>query len=133
LRCSGRILVVSDSAAEVAFFAFALKRRGHAVVTAATCEEARAAAEKQRFQVLVAAQSLPDGSGRELADALREAHGVAVVLVVPAAAGVPGVPGVPENAPTTGIELTHPVPVVALLQAVDALLTGGPAVTSLRG
>jgi DNA-binding response OmpR family regulator len=126
LRCSGSVLAVSGDVAEVAFFAFALKRRGHAVTTATSCEAARAAAEGQRFHVLVIADALPDGSGRDLADELGGAAGIGVVLVV--AASDERSHAVAGTA-LTGygrVELTHPVPVVALIQSVDALLTAGP-------
>jgi CheY-like chemotaxis protein len=65
------LLVVDDHQATADIMARLLRRRGHTVVTAGSCAEARVAFAAHDFDCLISDLALPDGTGHELLRALR--------------------------------------------------------------
>lgn len=68
------LLFVEDHEATMVIMAKLLRRRGHHVVTAASCAEALSLAATQRFDFVISDLGLPDGSGQELMRSLRDHH-----------------------------------------------------------
>ena len=66
------LLLVEDHEATAVIMAKLLRRRGHTVVTAGSCAEARAAFAAHTFDCLISDLSLPDGNGHDLMRGLRE-------------------------------------------------------------
>jgi signal transduction histidine kinase/CheY-like chemotaxis protein len=71
-----RILLVEDHADTRASMERILRRSGHHVVAVGTAREALAAAGRESFDVVVADLGLPDLSGIELMQQLRDAYGL---------------------------------------------------------
>ena len=71
-----RILFVEDHEATRTAMGELLHRRGCRVTTVATAAAALAAAEKEKFDLVIADLGLPDGDGTELMRTLRERHGL---------------------------------------------------------
>jgi PAS domain S-box-containing protein len=71
-----RILVVDDHAATRQALTNLLGRRQHVVVAVGSVAEARTAAEKGRFDLVISDLGLPDGSGNELMTELRNRYGL---------------------------------------------------------
>lgn len=67
-----RILLTEDDESTRVTLARLLQRRGHHLVTAATVAQARDLALADRFDLLISDLSLPDGSGHDLIQELRE-------------------------------------------------------------
>ena len=120
--------------------AMALRRRDHAVKCVMTATEAIHVSQRERFDVVIARDVLADGSGRALLVDLQQRHGpLRTVLChdgeAPRSSVVPPAPSSPSasasasaasNGPTfAGIDgfLRRPVPVVALAQTVERLLS----------
>jgi CheY-like chemotaxis protein len=70
-----RILLVEDHEPTRSTLTRLLQRRGHAVITAATLSEARAAARQETIDLLVSDLGLPDGDGCDLMRELTAAGG----------------------------------------------------------
>jgi CheY-like chemotaxis protein len=68
------LLFVEDHEATTVIMAKLLRRRGHHVVTAASCAEALSLAATQAFDFVISDLGLPDGSGNELMRSLRGLH-----------------------------------------------------------
>jgi PAS domain S-box-containing protein len=66
-----RILLVEDHEPTLSVLTRLLTRAGHEVIPAQSVAAARAAAENQRFDILVSDLGLPDGTGWELMTSLR--------------------------------------------------------------
>ncbi|MCE9611903.1 MAG: response regulator [Chthoniobacter sp.] len=75
------LLVVDDHPATADIMAKLLRRRGHTVVTAGSCAEARVAFAAQDFDFLISDLALPDGSGHELLRELRACSPVAGIAI----------------------------------------------------
>jgi signal transduction histidine kinase len=73
---SCRILLVEDHKSTSAALSNLLTRRAHRVVAAATLAEARAAAEREDFDILISDIGLPDGNGYELMSELGNRNGL---------------------------------------------------------
>jgi CheY-like chemotaxis protein len=71
-----RVLLVEDHAPTRATMKLLLQRRSCDVATAATLNEARACASSAAFDVVISDIGLPDGSGYELMEHLRECYGL---------------------------------------------------------
>ena len=69
------ILLVEDHADSLNLLARLLRRCGHTVETARRVDEAVAAVERSRFDILVSDIGLPDGSGIEVMKAIRSTQG----------------------------------------------------------
>jgi DNA-binding response OmpR family regulator len=76
---SCRILVVDDHRDTLDLLARLFRNRGHAVDTAATCAQARAAAAAVAPELVVGDVGLPDGDGAHLLAELKRIHGCATV------------------------------------------------------
>lgn len=72
----GTILLVEDHAPTRSTVEQLLKRRRYHVVSAASVAEARAAAEKQKIDLVISDIGLPDGTGYELMADLRQRFGL---------------------------------------------------------
>jgi signal transduction histidine kinase/ActR/RegA family two-component response regulator len=79
-RCL-RILLVEDDPATSQVLTRSLRRRSHEVVTAATVAAGLAAAELHQFDILISDLGLPDGTGWDLMNRLRERHAVAGIAL----------------------------------------------------
>jgi CheY-like chemotaxis protein len=53
-----------------------LNRDGHRVIAVGTIAEALAAAEKETFDLVISDIGLPDGTGHQMMEKLRAAHGL---------------------------------------------------------
>jgi signal transduction histidine kinase len=71
-----RILLVEDHKSTSAALSNLLTRRSHRVVAAANVAEARAAAEREDFDILISDIGLPDGNGYELMTELGNRSGL---------------------------------------------------------
>lgn len=71
-----RVLLAEDDKATRSALARLLARRQFKVVSAGSVSEARAAAERESFDLLVSDIELPDGSGCDLMVELRGRHGL---------------------------------------------------------
>ena len=71
-RSGMRILLVEDHEATRTALAHLLTRRGYKVITATSVAEARAAAQGEKFDLVVSDIGLPDGNGYALMSELRE-------------------------------------------------------------
>jgi CheY-like chemotaxis protein len=71
LRPTLRVLIVEDHDDSREMLEHLLSAHGQAVVAAGTCEQARQAAARQRFDMAICDIALPDGDGVELMRALR--------------------------------------------------------------
>ncbi len=69
-----RILLVEDHEPTLGVLSRLLSRAGHEVIPAQSVATARAAAEKQSFDILISDLGLPDGTGLELIAVLRARH-----------------------------------------------------------
>ncbi|MDB6139849.1 MAG: hypothetical protein JWO94_2921 [Verrucomicrobiaceae bacterium] len=69
-----RVLLVDDHAPTLKVLALLLRRAGHHVVTATSVAEALAAADKEAFDGVISDLGLPDGTGSELMEQLRDQH-----------------------------------------------------------
>ncbi len=73
-RAPCRLLLVDDHAPTLKVLALLLRRSGHHVVTATGVGEALAAADGEAFDGVISDLGLPDGTGLELMQELRERH-----------------------------------------------------------
>ncbi|HWB55035.1 MAG TPA: response regulator [Tepidisphaeraceae bacterium] len=73
---SCRILIVDDHADSASLLARLLKMDGHVVQTALTLAAAKTACEKDKFDLLISDIGLPDGSGCELMQYVRDRYGM---------------------------------------------------------
>ncbi len=71
-----RLLVVDDHKSTLQALSRILQRDGHRVVTAATIAEALAAADADKFDLVISDLGLPDGTGTELMEKLRARYGL---------------------------------------------------------
>ncbi len=71
-----RILLVDDHAATRQTLTNLLGRRQHVVVAVGSLSEARAAAQMERFDLVISDLALPDGSGNDLMAELRSRYGL---------------------------------------------------------
>jgi CheY-like chemotaxis protein len=76
-----RLLVVEDDAPTLQVLARLLTRAGHQVTTASSIAAARTAAANGKFDVVVSDLGLPDGTGIELMEHLRSAHGLSGIAL----------------------------------------------------
>lgn len=76
-----RLLVVEDDAPTLQVLSRLLTRAGHQVTTASSIAAARAAAASGKFDVVVSDLGLPDGTGIELMEHLRSAHGLSGIAL----------------------------------------------------
>ncbi len=76
-----RLLLIEDHQATRAALARLLGKRGYDVVACESVAEAVAAAERQRFDLVVSDIGLPDGNGHDLMRRLRERHGLRGIAV----------------------------------------------------
>jgi len=70
------LLLVEDHESTRQTLSRLLQRDGHRVVTAATVAEALDAAAVNQFEIVISDLGLPDGSGTELMEKLRDVHGL---------------------------------------------------------
>ena len=70
------LLLVEDHESTRQTLSRLLQRDGHRVVTAATVAEALDAAAVNQFELVISDLGLPDGSGTELMEKLRDVHGL---------------------------------------------------------
>jgi PAS domain S-box-containing protein len=118
---SEAVLVVEDDAAIRALVRRALVRGGYRVAEAGTADEALAAAEGGRLDLLVTDVILPGRNGCELAEELgRRRPGLRTLFMSGYAARHSGEPLVPENAPF----LAKPFKPEDLLRKVREVLDG---------
>lgn len=71
-----RLLVVEDHGPTLAVLSRLLTRAGHSVRTAGTVAAARELASRECFDAVVSDLGLPDGSGVELMESLRDTYGL---------------------------------------------------------
>jgi CheY-like chemotaxis protein len=71
-----RLLLVEDHSNTLQALLGLLRREGHFVIGAGDIAGARAAAARERFDLVISDLGLPDGSGVELMRALRAEHGL---------------------------------------------------------
>ena len=71
-----RLLIVDDHANTLQSLRHLLKRRGHEVVTAGNVTDALSAASRETFDLVISDLGLPDGSGTELMEKLRDIYGL---------------------------------------------------------
>jgi PAS domain S-box-containing protein len=71
-----RLLIVDDHANTLQSLRHLLKRRGHEVVTAGNVTDALSAAARETFDLVISDLGLPDGSGTELMEKLRDTYGL---------------------------------------------------------
>lgn len=79
---SPRILLVEDHPPTRDALLVLLRRRSHDVIVATSVREARGLAGQHRFDLVLSAVNLPDGSGYELMAALRLDHGLSGIALV---------------------------------------------------
>src|SRR5450631_4340165 len=79
-----RLLIVEDNARLAVLMARLMTDNGHTVDIAGSIDEARAAIRLVDHDVVVLDLSLPDGSGRDVLNAIRKSKNNALVLVVTA-------------------------------------------------
>ncbi|MEO7414797.1 MAG: ATP-binding protein [Opitutaceae bacterium] len=114
-----RVLLVEDHQATSIVLARLLKRRGFAVVVAASVAQAVKAAEAHKFDLVVSDIGLPDGDGYSLMTTLRERYQLPGIAVT----GY-GMQGDIERSEAAGFiaHVTKPVSVRALEAALDLVL-----------
>ncbi len=116
-----RILLVEDHEPTRLALANLLARRRHEVVTADSLSEARAAAGKQHFDVLISDIGLPDGSGYDLMAECRERYGLQGIALT----GYGMEQDVARSQKSGFVaHLTKPVRMEALDNALAAILDG---------
>ena len=71
-----RLLLVEDHQSTIDVLERLLTRAGHSVTTAMSVANARKLAEAERFDAVISDLGLPDGTGYELMETLRAAHGL---------------------------------------------------------
>ena len=71
-----RLLLVEDHESTIQVLTRLLEHDGHSVVTAGTAAEARSAAAVEPFDLVISDIGLPDGTGTELMETLRDAYGL---------------------------------------------------------
>jgi len=133
------ILIVEDESAVLEVAARILRRSGYQVHTASTGAQALTLASKHEFDLLLTDQVMPEMSGSEVAQRIRQVRPGAGVLFMSGYS--PDVPG-PRNTPAEGAMLLRkPFTEQTLLESIRAVLTapgpvGPPAATPaepLRG
>ena len=114
-----RLLLVEDHASTLEVVAALLRRTGYHVVTAACVADALKAAAKHPFDLVVSDLGLPDGTGVELMEKLRAAHGLRGLAM----SGY-GMDEEITRARQAGFvaHLVKPVQIAELRKALDALL-----------
>lgn len=80
-RRSLRLLVVDDHADTAAMLARFLRKAGYETHTAASVGEAFTKATAQRFDILISDMGLPDGSGIDLMQRVREQYPIQGIAV----------------------------------------------------
>ncbi|HWL17874.1 MAG TPA: response regulator [Opitutus sp.] len=116
-----RVLLVEDHQPTCAALAALLKRREFDVVTANSAGDARAAAERETFHLVISDIGLPDGNGCDLMAELRDRYGLSGVALT----GY-GMEDDLERSRNAGFatHLTKPVSVQALETVLTAMLSG---------
>ncbi|MEO6567287.1 MAG: ATP-binding protein [Opitutaceae bacterium] len=114
-----RVLLVEDHQPTSVVLARLLKRRGFAVIVAASVAQAIKAAEENEFDLVVSDIGLPDGDGYSLMTTLQERHALPGIAVT----GY-GMQGDIERSEAAGFlaHVTKPVSVRALEAALDLVL-----------
>jgi PAS domain S-box-containing protein len=127
LAQSARILLIEDHQPTCVALAELLVRRRFQVVTANCVADARASAERERFDFVISDVGLPDGNGCDLMAELRTRYGLKGVALT----GY-GMDEDMHRSHSAGFvtHLTKPVSVKALERALSVVMTdgGGPAV-----
>jgi CheY-like chemotaxis protein len=110
------ILVVEDNTDSAYLLSRLLEHAGHTVVSAATLQEARLIASRQRFDILISDLALPDGSGRELVGELQQSAPLPSIAL----SGYGG-RSEEERSIAAGFarHLLKPVPIESLLSVID--------------
>lgn len=114
-----RLLIVEDHEDSAALMAEILESHGHSVAVATTATAALELANTQAFDVVVSDVGLPDATGYELMQQLRDRHAMKGIAIT----GTAG-----EEAERLGraagfsMHLTKPVTIRRLEQAIDELL-----------
>ena len=71
-----RLLLVEDDDSSLETFSRLLRRDGHDIVAVSTVADALSAARSGRFDLVISDIGLPDGTGIELMEQLRQDHGL---------------------------------------------------------
>ena len=71
-----RLLLVEDHESTLEVLRRLLTRAGHQIVTASTVADALAVANEGTFDLVISDLGLPDGTGNELMEELRERYGL---------------------------------------------------------
>jgi DNA-binding response OmpR family regulator len=98
---SAQILLVDDEAAIRMTTAALLQRRGYAVVSAASGEEALEILHQQAFDLLLLDFRLPGINGLDVAQHARALLPAAIIMIL---TGQSNLDGAPENLRTSGFE-----------------------------
>jgi PAS domain S-box-containing protein len=118
---TGEILYVEDDPASVQVIAATLALRPSVkLMTAATAADTMAAIRSHNFDAILLDIGLPDGSGWDLLETLREQPETASipVVVLTASSDVP-----PLGAPSPELIMVKPLDIGACLEIIDSLLT----------
>lgn len=125
-----RLLVVDDDDDIRTLLTKRLSRRGHEVLPAATCDQARAATAAVPAELIISDVVLPDGSGMDLVADLRRAGDHAPVVFL---SGRSEATDVARGAALGATYLTKPVVLAVLIETIDRLLPGAtPGGTASR-
>jgi CheY-like chemotaxis protein len=110
------ILVVEDNTDSAYLLARLLEHAGHSVFGVGTLAEARLAASRQQFDLLISDLALPDGSGRDLVAELHQ-HDTLPAIALSGYGG----PMEVERSIAAGFarHLLKPVPIASLLAIID--------------
>lgn len=76
-----RVLLIEDHEPTCAALTELLRRRHYDVLKAMSARQARAAAEREKFDFVISDVGLPDGNGCDLMGELRERHGLAGIAL----------------------------------------------------
>ncbi len=119
-----RLLVVEDDEATLAVLTRLLTRNGHHVAHASSVRDGLAAAAAGTFDAVISDVGLPDGTGFELMEKLRAAHGLRGIAL----SGY-GMDDDVRRAHEAGFSahLTKPIDFAQLERALENLMTGAAA------
>ncbi|MDB6126693.1 MAG: hypothetical protein JWM35_589 [Verrucomicrobia bacterium] len=121
---SRHLLLVDDHEATLKTLAGLLRNDGHDVATATTIVEALTAAAARKFDLVISDLGLPDGSGLELMEKLRELYGLKGIALT-------GYGSKEDVARSHGAgfvtHLVKPVSIAGLRQAIAAFPLSGPS------
>lgn len=114
-----KLLLIEDDLSLIRGLSFALEKEGYVLDVARTCAEADAAWEQGDYDLVILDVSLPDGSGFDLCEKIRETSGVPILFLTAADEETDVIMGLDIGGDDY---MTKPFKLAVLLSRIHALL-----------